>query len=196
MAASVVVGPGQKGKHEMLQILSTELNRVEAKISSDSKLKKMAELQSTVVTDSKNKQAFLDQVISFFIFLTLCWLACVENSRSPFPTACLVGWLSVQEDYGLVRPMSLGIAWNKVCFLPADLASQARVCLNNKHYSLLLQWHIFVFWLKFTLMRLGKILHSVQLETVIKLLPQHFELYILWKKEIAFYGNDSILLVC
>lgn len=91
MAASVVVGPGQKGKHEMLQILSTELNRVEAKISSDSKLKKMAELQSTVVTDSKNKQAFLDQVISFFIFLTLCWLAYVENSSSLFPTACLVG---------------------------------------------------------------------------------------------------------
>lgn len=71
MAASVVVGPGQKGKHEMLQILSVELNRVEAKISSDSKLKKMAELQSTVVTDSKNKQAFVDQVISFFTFLTL-----------------------------------------------------------------------------------------------------------------------------
>ena len=65
MAASVIAGPGQKAKHEMLQILSVEINRVEAKISSDSKLKKMAELQATVVTDSKNKQAFHDQVISF-----------------------------------------------------------------------------------------------------------------------------------
>lgn len=62
MAASVLAGSGQKGKHEMLRILMKEINRVEAKISSDSKLKKMAELQSTVVTDSKNKQAFLDQV--------------------------------------------------------------------------------------------------------------------------------------
>ena len=62
MAASVLAGSGQKGKHEMLRILMKEISRVEAKISSDSKLKKMAELQSTVVTDSKNKQAFLDQV--------------------------------------------------------------------------------------------------------------------------------------
>ena len=63
MAASVLAGPGQRGKHEMLRILTTEISRVEKKISSDSKLKKMAELQSTVVTDSKNKQAFLDQVM-------------------------------------------------------------------------------------------------------------------------------------
>ena len=65
MAASVLAGPGQRGKHEMLHILTTETSRVEGKISSDSKLKKMAELQSTVVTDSKNKQAFLDQVTVF-----------------------------------------------------------------------------------------------------------------------------------
>ena len=66
MAASVLAGPGQRGKHEMLRILMTEISRVEGKISSDSKLKKMAELQSTVVTDSKNKQAFLDQVYVYF----------------------------------------------------------------------------------------------------------------------------------
>lgn len=46
----------------MLHILMTETSKVEGKISSDSKLKKMAELQSTVVTDSKSKQAFLDHV--------------------------------------------------------------------------------------------------------------------------------------
>ena len=62
MAASVLAGSGQKGKHEMLHILTVELKRIEGKISSDSKLKKMAELQSTVVVDVKNKQAFLDQV--------------------------------------------------------------------------------------------------------------------------------------
>ena len=53
------------GKEEMVQILSQETTRVENKIQSDSKLKKMAELQSTVVTDLKNKQAFLDQVQLF-----------------------------------------------------------------------------------------------------------------------------------
>jgi len=62
MAASVLAGSEQRGKHEMLHILMTEISRVEGKISSDSKLKKMAELQSTVVTDSKSKQAFLDHV--------------------------------------------------------------------------------------------------------------------------------------
>ena len=58
-------GSGVLGKEEMVQILSQETTRVENKIQSDSKLKKMAELQSTVVTDLKNKQAFLDQVQLF-----------------------------------------------------------------------------------------------------------------------------------
>ncbi|XP_029197221.2 protein still life, isoforms C/SIF type 2-like [Acropora millepora] len=98
MAASVVVGPGQKGKHEMLQILSTELNRVEAKISSDSKLKKMAELQSTVVTDSKNKQAFLDQISKWDKNLQLlhidfyrlqCYIAAIRGSQLPNPQTLL-----------------------------------------------------------------------------------------------------------
>ena len=46
----------------MVQALASEITRVENKIQSDSKLKKMAELQSTVVTDVKNKQAFVEQV--------------------------------------------------------------------------------------------------------------------------------------
>ena len=54
--------PGVRGKGEMVQALASEITRVENKIQSDSKLKKMAELQSTVVTDVKNKQAFVEQV--------------------------------------------------------------------------------------------------------------------------------------
>lgn len=77
MAASVLAGPGQRGKHEMLRILTTEISRVEKKISSDSKLKKMAELQSTVVTDSKNKQAFLDQVYMKFRYFAQRKFQCI-----------------------------------------------------------------------------------------------------------------------
>lgn len=80
MAASVLAGPGQRGKHEMLRILTTEISRVEKKISSDSKLKKMAELQSTVVTDSKNKQAFLDQVYMKFRYFVQRKFQCIIYS--------------------------------------------------------------------------------------------------------------------
>lgn len=80
MAASILAGPGQRGKHEMLRILTTEISRVEKKISSDSKLKKMAELQSTVVTDSKNKQAFLDQVYMKFRYFVQRKFQCIIYS--------------------------------------------------------------------------------------------------------------------
>lgn len=98
MAASVVAGPGQKGKHEMLRILTTEIKRVEAKISSDSKLKKMAELQSTVVTDSKNKQAFLDQIskwdknlehLNIDLYRLQCYTAAIRGSQLPNPQTLL-----------------------------------------------------------------------------------------------------------
>ncbi|XP_068698035.1 rho guanine nucleotide exchange factor TIAM1-like [Montipora foliosa] len=99
MAASVIAGPGQKGKHEMLQILSTEIKRIEAKISSDSKLKKMAELQSTVVSDSKNKQAFLDQIskwdknlelLNIDFYRLQCYIAAIRGSQLPNPQTLLV----------------------------------------------------------------------------------------------------------
>ena len=71
MAASVLAGSGQKGKNEMLHFLKEEIARVSDKISSDSKLKKMAELQSTVVVDTKNKQLFTEQVIFLNTILLL-----------------------------------------------------------------------------------------------------------------------------
>lgn len=98
MAASVLAGAGQKGKHEMLRILTTEISRVEKKISSDSKLKKMAELQSTVVTDSKNKQAFLDQIskwdknleqLNIDFYRLQCYTAAIQGSQLPNPQTLL-----------------------------------------------------------------------------------------------------------
>lgn len=62
MAASVLIGSHQKSKDEMVQSLMERINTIDEKIASDSKLKKMAELQSTVVTDAKMKQQFVDQV--------------------------------------------------------------------------------------------------------------------------------------
>ena len=102
MAASVIAGPGQKGKHEMLQILSTEIKRIEAKISSDSKLKKMAELQSTVVSDSKNKQAFLDQVLFCFTFSGQKEFVS-ENKRTNRPFSNSRGWTGSSMKWRLMR---------------------------------------------------------------------------------------------
>lgn len=62
MAASLLMGSRQKSKDEMIQNLTERINQVNEKIASDSRLKKMAELQSTVVTDSKMKQQFAEQV--------------------------------------------------------------------------------------------------------------------------------------
>lgn len=62
MVVLVLVGVGQKGKYEMLRIFIIEISRVEKKIFSDFKFKKMVELQFIVVIDFKNKQVFFDQV--------------------------------------------------------------------------------------------------------------------------------------
>ena len=43
-------------------MLNKELEKVRENVDSDGKLKKMAELQLTVVTEAKNKQVISDQV--------------------------------------------------------------------------------------------------------------------------------------
>lgn len=106
MAASVLAGPGQRGKHEMLRILTNEISRVEKKISSDSKLKKMAELQSTVVTDSKNKQAFLDQVYMKFRYFVQRKFQCIIQLHNYVLTLTSIfdSFLLLWKDAVFIQP--------------------------------------------------------------------------------------------
>lgn len=60
----------QRGSSDVVKVLTDEINSIELKITDDEKLKKMAELQSKVVTDARNKQTIVDQVSFCFLQLT------------------------------------------------------------------------------------------------------------------------------
>ena len=59
----------QHGDPDVTRALINEIERIETKISDDEKLKKMAELQSKVVTDARYKQTIVDQVC-YYVFST------------------------------------------------------------------------------------------------------------------------------
>ena len=61
-SASAAQVAGSRGKEQTRWLLSSKLEKIQENIESDCKLKKMAELQLTVVTDSKNKQVITEQV--------------------------------------------------------------------------------------------------------------------------------------
>ena len=62
-SASAVQFVGSRGKDQTRWLLTSKLEKIQENIESDCKLKKMAELQLTVVSDSKNKQVITEQVI-------------------------------------------------------------------------------------------------------------------------------------
>lgn len=53
---------GCRGKDHTRCLLTSKVEKIQEGIDSDCKLKKMAELQLTVVMDNKNKQAITEQV--------------------------------------------------------------------------------------------------------------------------------------
>ena len=53
---------GSRSKDQTRWLLTSKLEKISESIESDCKLKKMAELQLTVVTESKNKQVITEQV--------------------------------------------------------------------------------------------------------------------------------------
>ncbi|XP_032228950.1 protein still life, isoform SIF type 1 isoform X2 [Nematostella vectensis] len=98
MAASLLTGPGPKSKDEMLRILNKRSKETEERIESDSKLKKMAELQSSVVTDHKTKQQFVDQIsrweknleeLHITFHRLQCYTSAVQGTPLPNPQTLL-----------------------------------------------------------------------------------------------------------
>ncbi len=71
-SASASAFARQRGNGDnVVQILRNEIKRIEARIEDDEKLKKMAKLQSKVVSDVRNKQTIVDQVVFLSLPLTL-----------------------------------------------------------------------------------------------------------------------------
>ena len=60
-AASAFARQRRTGEN-VVDVLLNQIDTLEGKITDDGKLKKMAELQSKVVTDARNKQTIFDQV--------------------------------------------------------------------------------------------------------------------------------------
>lgn len=93
-SASAVQFAGGRGKEQTRWLLNKELEKMQGSIQSDYKLKKMAELQLTIVTESKNKQVITDQIseweenlekLNLNVCKLQCYLSAVGGSSPPNP---------------------------------------------------------------------------------------------------------------
>ncbi|XP_055889576.1 protein still life, isoform SIF type 1-like isoform X3 [Biomphalaria glabrata] len=88
----------QHGKDNTLKLLCTELAKLDASIDLDVKMRKMAELQMTVVTDPKSRQAIVKQIAQWeenleklYIdqYRFRCYSASLQGSELPNPKVLL-----------------------------------------------------------------------------------------------------------
>lgn len=88
----------QHGKDNTLKLLKSEIQRLETNIDMDVKMKKMAELQLTVVTDPKSRTAIVKQINQWeenleklFIeqYRLRCYMASLQGSELPNPKSLL-----------------------------------------------------------------------------------------------------------
>ncbi len=88
----------QHGKDDTIRLLRSETQKLEQQIESETKMKKMAELQLSVVTQAKNKQAIVSQIAQWDLNLERfhlelyrhrCYLASLQGSELPNPKTLL-----------------------------------------------------------------------------------------------------------
>ncbi|KAL5009978.1 hypothetical protein ScPMuIL_012283, partial [Solemya velum] len=84
------------GKDNTLKFLRAELQKLEANIDMDVKMRKMAELQLTVVRDPRSRQAIMKQICQWeenleklYIEQLRCYLASLQGSELPNPKVLL-----------------------------------------------------------------------------------------------------------
>uniref|UniRef100_A0A8C0E283 TIAM Rac1 associated GEF 1 n=1 Tax=Balaenoptera musculus TaxID=9771 RepID=A0A8C0E283_BALMU len=85
-------------KEDTLQLLKSEIKKLEQKIDMDEKMKKMGEMQLSSVTDSKKKKTILDQIFvweqnleqfQMDLFRYRCYLASLQGGELPNPKRLL-----------------------------------------------------------------------------------------------------------
>ncbi|PVD27952.1 hypothetical protein C0Q70_10528 [Pomacea canaliculata] len=88
----------QHGKDNTLKLLSTELQKLETNIDTDVKMRKMAELQMTVVTDPRSRIAIVKQIAQWeenleklYIdqYRFRCYIASLQGTELPNPKVLL-----------------------------------------------------------------------------------------------------------
>ncbi|XP_022081626.1 protein still life, isoform SIF type 1-like isoform X2 [Acanthaster planci] len=88
----------QHGKDDTIRLLKSETQKLEAKVESETKMKKMAELQLTVVTQTKNRQAIVSQIAQWDqnlerfhleLYRLRCYMASLQGSELPNPKTLL-----------------------------------------------------------------------------------------------------------
>ncbi|KAI5608065.1 T-lymphoma invasion and metastasis-inducing protein 2-like [Silurus asotus] len=84
----------RQGKEDTVRLLRSQSRALLQKIDMDSKMKKMAELQLSVITDQKNRKAVEGQIqqweqnlekFNMELFRTRCYLASLQGSEQPNP---------------------------------------------------------------------------------------------------------------
>ncbi|XP_077977644.1 rho guanine nucleotide exchange factor TIAM1-like [Glandiceps talaboti] len=114
----------QHGKEDTLKLLKSEVHRLEQQIDVDGKMKKMAELQLTVVSDPRSKHAITNQILQWEknlerlqvqLYRLRCYMASLQGTELPNPKTVLsnvskptknllgrLGYFSVSSLHALV----------------------------------------------------------------------------------------------
>ncbi|XP_050393235.1 protein still life, isoform SIF type 1 isoform X3 [Patella vulgata] len=88
----------QHGKDNTLKLLKSELNRLDSNVDTDVKMKKMAELQMTVVSDPRSRMAIVKQIAQWEenlekLYLEQyrfrCYIASLQGTELPNPKVLL-----------------------------------------------------------------------------------------------------------
>ncbi|XP_074662751.1 protein still life, isoforms C/SIF type 2-like isoform X1 [Tubulanus polymorphus] len=88
----------QHGKDNTLKLLRSEIQKLDTSIDMDCKMRKMAELQLTVVTDPKSRQAIIKQILQWeenleklYIeqYRLRCYMSSLQGSELPNPKTLL-----------------------------------------------------------------------------------------------------------
>ncbi|XP_038076162.1 protein still life, isoform SIF type 1-like isoform X2 [Patiria miniata] len=88
----------QHGKDDTIRLLKSEIHKRESKVESETKMKKMAELQLSVVTQAKNRQAIVNQIAQWDqnlerfhleLYRLRCYMASLQGSELPNPKTLL-----------------------------------------------------------------------------------------------------------
>uniref|UniRef100_A0A3B4AAS0 Uncharacterized protein n=1 Tax=Periophthalmus magnuspinnatus TaxID=409849 RepID=A0A3B4AAS0_9GOBI len=97
-SASASLLAKRQGKEDTVRLLRSQLRALLQKIDMDSKMKKMAELQLTVVHDPKNRKAIENQIqqweqnlerFNMDLFRMRCYLASLQGGELPNPKSLL-----------------------------------------------------------------------------------------------------------
>ncbi|KAL1257965.1 hypothetical protein QQF64_011209, partial [Cirrhinus molitorella] len=140
-SASASLFAKRYGKEDTLRLLSGQIRGLLQKIDMDSKMRKMAELQLSIVGDPKNRKAIENQIqqweqnlerFNMDLFRMRCYLASLQGGELPNPKS-LLATASRPTKAALARLGIFSVSSFHALICSRDEATMRKRCLSLSH---------------------------------------------------------------